>query len=280
MEGNQNKNNQEENSFDSFSGDGWDDYDEEPDYEETNNNIINKEELNNQKENENEIEIISPKYQKGYNKSFGNGYNKKHKKYYDYNINNKNYNYRSYKDNKNSYYERNYNNNSYYDNKNFKDNKNSYYEKNYYRNKNYYNTRDNNLVNKNISYKKGNYNYKKEYRDNKEHLKYHIFEEENIKTPFFYNSKKQQIEENKIIEPKKNYILLENVLQLDKINEEILAKKNEQIQIVKEKISKNLEKEYGALNINADLYVPKKKLMMTSENKPNFNLMNHQSQFK
>ncbi len=280
MEGNQNKNNQEENSFDSFSGDGWDDYDEEPDYEEPNNNIINKEELNNQKENENEIEIISPKYQKGYNKSFGNGYNKKHKKYYDYNINNKNYNYRSYKDNKNSYYERNYNNNSYYDNKNFKDNKNSYYEKNYYRNKNYYNTRDNNLVNKNISYKKGNYNYKKEYRDNKEHLKYHIFEEENIKTPFFYNSKKQQIEENKIIEPKKNYILLENVLQLDKINEEILAKKNEQIQIVKEKISKNLEKEYGALNINADLYVPKKKLMMTSENKPNFNLMNHQSQFK
>ena len=276
MEGNQKQNNQEENSFDSFSGDGWDDYDEEPDYEEPNDNNINKEELNNQKENE--IEIISPKYQKGYNKSFGNSYNKKHKKYYDYNINNKNYNYRSYKDNKNSYYERNYNNNSYYDNKNFKDNKNSYYEKNYYRNKNYYNTRDNNLVNKNISYKKGNYNYKKEYRDNKEHLKYHIFEEENIETPVFYNSKKQQIEENKIIEPKKNYILLENVLQLDKINEKILAKKNEQIQIVKEKISKNLEKEYGALNINADLYVPKKKNLMMSENKPNFNSMNHQSQ--
>ena len=95
-----------------------------------------------------------------------------------------------------------------------------------------------------ISYKKGNYNYKKEYRDNKEHLKYHIFEEENIETPVFYNSKKQQIEENKIIEPKKNYILLENVLQLDKINEKILAKKNEQIQIVKEKISKNFLKSF------------------------------------
>jgi hypothetical protein len=289
----------EEYSSDSFSKDGWGDYDDDLDEEEVTNNKIN-EGIVNQKVDE--IEIISPKYKKSYFNTNSYSYNQKFKKYYEY----KNHNYRNYKDNNyyyseknykdnnyyyseknykdNNYYEKNYrdNHNSYYE-KPYKENKNLYHERNYHnKNKNYYNNNkeNNNLVNKNISYKKGNYNYKKEYRDNKEHLKYHIFEEENIKTPFFYNSKKQQIEENKIIEPKKNYILLENVLQLDKINEEILAKKNEQIQIVKEKISKNLEKEYGALNINADLYVPKKKLMMTSENKPNFNLMNHQSQFK
>ena len=68
------------------------------------------------------------------------------------------------------------------------------------------------------------------------------------------------------------------MLQLDKINDEILAKKNEQVQIVKEKISKNLKKEYGSLNINASLYFPKKKPMMMSENKPNLNLMNPESQ--
>ena len=34
----------------------------------------------------------------------------------------------------------------------------------------------------------------------------------------------------------------------------------EQIQIVKNVINQNLEKEYGTLNINATNYVPKKKL--------------------
>ena len=276
MEGNPNKNNQVENSFDSFSGDGWDSYDDDADYEEPSNNNINQELLSNQKEDE--IEIISSKYKKGYFKSFNNGFNKKFKNnYYDYNKS-KNYNHRSYKDNKIPYYERNYreNGNNYYD-KIYKDNKNSYYERHHYRNKNYYNHNRDNLVNKTLSYKKGNYNYKKEY--NKDHLKIHVFED--IETPVFFNSKKQEDNEEKNIksvEPKKNYILLENVLQLDKINDEILAKKNEQVQIVKEKISKNLEKEYGSLNINASLYFPKKKPMMMSENKPNLNLMNPQSQ--
>ena len=166
------------------------------------------------------------------------------------------------------------------------------------------------MVNKSI--KKGNYNYKKEHKEYKEHLKIHVFEEENIKKPIFYNSKKPSNEEEKkeIIELKnekkeneneennknniqekedeyekekkdiekqnKNYLSLENILQLDKINELILAKKNEQIQIVKDKISKNLEKEYGTLNINANVYIPKRKVMMISQNKPNFNLMNQQ----
>ena len=327
-------NTKENESFDSFSGDGWDDYDDEVDYDETPKNN-NQENINEQKEEE--IEIINPNYQKNYFKSFGNGYNKKYKGYHEYNSK-KPYNHRSYKENNNnSFYERNYRdniNNSYYDKnyrdnhnnsyyeKGFKDNKNSYYERSHYnRNKNFYNNRENrdnnNLVNK--SYRKGNYNYKKEHKDYKEHLKIHVFEEENIKKPIFYNSKKPSnkeekkenlelkenekdednekniknkeneyekekqnvIKEEKEIdinkdENNKNYLLLENILQLDKINDQILAKKNEQIQIVKDKISKNLEKEYGTLNINANVYIPKRKVMMISQNKPNFNLMNQQ----
>ena len=38
----------------------------------------------------------------------------------------------------------------------------------------------------------------------------------------------------------------------------------------------SLEKEYGTLNINANVYIPKRKVMMISQNKPNFNLMNQQ----
>ena len=275
MEGNQNNNNQIDNLNNSLSGDEWDEYDYDDDYDESPNNNINKEEINNQKDDE--IEIISPTYQKTY----VNGYNKKYKNYHEYN-NNKTFNHRNYKDNNNSYYEnRNYRdnvNNSYYE-KNFKNDKNSYYERNQYiRNKNYYNS---NLVNKNTSYKKSNYNYKKDHRNHKEHLKIHVFENENIGKPIFYNSKKQYDDEyNTIIneQPKKNYLKLENILQMDKINDEILIKKNEQIQIVKDKIAKNLEKEYGALNINANVYVPKRKVMMMSQNKPNLNLMIPQSQ--
>ena len=291
MEGNQNK--QPDNLNDSLSGDEWDEYDYDDDYDESPNNNINKEEINNQKDDE--IEIISPTYQKTYPKQYSNGYNKKYKNYHEYN-NNKNFNHRNYKDNNNSYYENrnynnvnnfyeknfrdnNYNNNSYYE-KNYKNDKNSFYERNHYnRNKNYYNS---NLVNKNTSYKKSNYNYKKDHRNHKEHLKIHVFENENIGKPMFYNSKKQYNDEynNKIQneKPKKNYLILENILQMDKINDEILIKKNEQIQIVKDKIAKNLEKEYGALNINANVYVPKRKVMMMSQNKPNLNLMIPQSQ--
>ena len=296
MEGNQNK--QPDNLNDSLSGDEWDEYDYDDDYDESSNNNINKDDINNKKNDE--IEIISPTYQKGYPKQYSNGYNKKYKNYHEYN-NNKNFNHRSYKDSNNSYYEnRNYrdnvnnsyyeknfrdnnfnnNNNSYYE-KNFKD-KSSYYERNHYnRNKNYYNRENSNLVNKKTSYKKGNYNYKKEHRNHKEHFKIHIFENEKIGKPIFYNSKKQNNEEDNLIrneKPKKNYLILENILQMDKINDEILAKKNEQIQLVKDKISKNLEKEYGALNINANVYVPKRKVMMMSQNKPNLNLMIPQSQ--
>ena len=61
MDGNLNK---EEDSYKSFSGDGWDDYDDDLDYDETPNNKINQENLIYQKEDK--IKIISPKYKKGY----------------------------------------------------------------------------------------------------------------------------------------------------------------------------------------------------------------------
>ena len=99
------------------------------------------------------------------------------------------------------------------------------------------------------------FTYKKEYKDkNKEYLKKHIFEE-NIEKPIFYNSKKnnneEEIKANNEEPKKKNYILIKNIIKLENIKETILAKKNEQTQIVKEEIEKNLEKEYGSLNINA-----------------------------
>ena len=278
----------EEYSSDSFSKDGWGDYDDDLDEEEITNNKINQGIVNQKVD---EIEIISPKYKKSYFNTNSYSYNQKFKKYYEY----KNHNYRNYKDNNfyyseknykdNNYYEKNYrdNHNSYYE-KPFKDNKNLYHERNYHnKNKNYYNNNkeNNNLVNKNISYKKGNYSYKKEYKDNnKEYLKKHIFEE-NIEKPIFYNSKKNNNEEEIKVnneEPKKkNYILIKNIIKLENIKETILAKKNEQTQIVKEEIEKNLEKEYGSLNINANIYIPKRKLMMTSKNTPNLNFINSQN---
>ncbi len=280
----------EEYSSDSFSKDGWGDYDDDLDEEEVTNNKIN-EGIVNQKVDE--IEIISPKYKKSYFNTNSYSYNQKFKKYYEY----KNHNYRNYKDNNyyyseknykdNNYYEKNYrdNHNSYYE-KPYKENKNLYHERNYHnKNKNYYNNNkeNNNLVNKNISYKKGNYTYKKEYKDNnKEYLKKHIFEE-NIEKPIFYNSKKinneEEIKVNNEEPKKKNYILIKNIIKLENIKETILAKKNEQTQIIKEEIEKNLEKEYGSLNINANIYIPKRKNMMTSKNTPNLNFINSQSGF-
>ena len=76
--------------------------------------------------------------------------------------------------------------------------------------------------------------------------------EEEIEKPRFYNSKKG--------EQLPPLLKVSDIVQIDNINAEILATKMEQIQLVKNTIKQNLEKEYGTLNINANYYVPKKKL--------------------
>ena len=105
--------------------------------------------------------------------------------------------------------------------------------------------------------------------------------EENIEKPIFYNSKKnnneEEIKANNEEPKKKNYILIKNIIKLENIKETILAKKNEQTQIVKEEIEKNLEKEYGSLNINANIYIPKRKDKMMIENIPKLNFINSQN---
>ena len=80
-------------------------------------------------------------------------------------------------------------------------------------------------------------------------------EEENIAKPLFYNSKK---DENKI---EKKYIITDDFLETRNIDNNIKEIIRETLLSFRSEIKKNLEEEYGTLNINAKNYVPKKKFM-------------------
>lgn len=129
--------------------------------------------------------------------------------------------------------------------------------------------------------------------------------DEDIKTPFFFNSKKDnQVNNTDVVKsstqfkPEENqesaktqnslpfnknkdrqfgqhyndnnfrnqqkkqkhyHLRIQDILQTDKLSTVIELTKQHHIQFVKENISKNIEKEYGPLNINAKQYVPKNK---------------------
>lgn len=110
------------------------------------------------------------------------------------------------------------------------------------------------FIKKRDNYKTGFYN-NSNYTNNSEN-RYQKrswgIKEEEIEKPRFYNSKKG--------ETLPIVLKVSDIVKIDNINAEILATKMEQIQLVKNMIKENLEKEYGALNINANNYVPKKKL--------------------
>ena len=235
---------------------------------------------------------------KPYNKGYDNGYDKGYDKGYDnnyYNSNtyykkwqNDNYGYNNsykYKD-KDNYYEPkkmiekelDYDNKTE-DNKKYNDdividfdkkidkktftsgNTNKFYNKN----KNYgYNSRFNK---NNLGYSTREFNDDKK-RDNK-NTKFRRFkeeelgdkkEEEDIKKPLFYNSKIQGIQETP------HYIKLEDYIKFDHLKEDINAMVKETYLTLKSKINKNLEEQYGSLNINAKTYIPKKKMLLENNN--------------
>ena len=79
--------------------------------------------------------------------------------------------------------------------------------------------------------------------------------EENIAKPLFYNSKK---DENKI---ERKHIMTDDFLETRNIDNNIKQIIRETLIAFRSEIKKNLEEEYGSLNINAKNYVPKKKFM-------------------
>ena len=234
------------------------------------------------------------KYGKKYNKGYDNGYDKGYDNNY-YNSNtyykkwqNDGYGYNNsykYKE-KDNYYEpkkmiekeldydtKNEDNKKYNDDividfdkkidkKNFTSgNTNKFYNKN----KNYgYNSRFNK---NNLGYSTREFNDDKK-RDNK-NTKFRRFkeeefgdkkDEEDIKKPLFYNSKIQGIQETP------HYIKLEDYIKFDHLKEDINEMVKETYLNLKSKINKNLEEQYGSLNINAKTYIPKKKMLLDNNN--------------
>ena len=75
----------------------------------------------------------------------------------------------------------------------------------------------------------------------------------------FYNSKKLGPNTTPPPIPETHTMRIQDIIIIDNIDEEITTKKVSLIQFLKESAKKELEKEYGALNINARNYIPRKK---------------------
>ena len=219
-------------------------------------------------------------FNKGYDNSYyhrnSNYYNRKkqnsdiynNKDYYKYN---KEHNYESKKDYKTVEKEYEYDNPADYDKK-------KYYGKKYNygsRYKNDYNS------NKNISYstrefidddKKNNKNpkFKSEYKqfpkdeENKEKT------DENISKPLFYNSKIANTQEAPANVQK--FIKTEDFIQIENLVFNINKIVRDTYISLRSKMNKNIEEQYGSLNINAKTYVPKRKILKENNNNPNNNI--------
>lgn len=221
----------------------------------------------------------SKPFNKGYDSSYyhrGTYYNRKppndiynnNKEYYKYN---KEHNYESKKDYKTVEKEYEYDNPADYDKK-------KYYGKKYNygsRYKNDYNS------NKNISYstrefidddKKNNKNpkFKSEYKqfpkdeENKEKT------DENISKPLFYNSKIANTQEAPANVQK--FIKTEDFIQIENLVNNINKIVRDTYISLRSKMNKNIEEQYGSLNINAKTYVPKRKILKENNNNPNNNI--------
>jgi hypothetical protein len=133
-------------------------------------------------------------------------------------------------------------------NKFYNNNKKYGYNSRYNKNNLGYNTRefndDKKRENKNNKFRR----FKEEELGDKK-------EEEDIKKPLFYNSKIQGTQETPHI------IKIENFIKFDHLKEDINEIVKETYLNLKTKINKSLEEQYGSLNINADVYIPKKKLL-------------------
>jgi len=178
-------------------------------------------------------------------KKFGNDIysNKNYSKY------NKDYKYDSKKDYGGDYEKKNFGDNKYYDKK-----YNNYNSKYKHGDTPSYNTRE--FVDDNKKYKEKK--IEKELKDENE---------ENISKPSFYNSK---INNNDTPPQNENkYIKTEDFIQTENLVDNIHEIVKEIYTNLKSKISKNLDEEYGKLNINAKIYVPKNKILKDNEENNN-----------
>ena len=153
-------------------------------------------------------------------------------------------------------------NNKYY-NSNKKYNYNQKYNKNYsgYNSKEY--NDDKKPENKNNKFRR----FKEEELSDKG-------EEEDIKKPQFYNSKIQGAQD---IPPQIKNIKIEDFIDVSNLKEEINKIVKETYMELKAQIDKDLEEQYGSLNINAKTYVPKKKILGNNMNNYGPNFINNNS---
>ena len=118
-----------------------------------------------------------------------------------------------------------------------------------------------------------NNKYKKRFGKEEEEEINEKKEEENISKPLFYNSK---INNNKIEEVKVNqqkYIKTEEFIQIENLVNNINKIVRDTYLSLKTKLNKNIEEQYGSLNINAKTYVPKRKIL--KDNNMNNNDINY-----
>ena len=101
-------------------------------------------------------------------------------------------------------------------------------------------------------------------------------EEEKITKPIFFNSKinnnNKKIEESPIEQVKS--IKIEDFIQIENLVDNINAIVRDTYKNLKSTLNNKIEEEYGSLNINAETYVPKNKLLrnrMLNNNNNNFN---------
>ena len=214
-------------------------------------------------------------FNKGYdnnNNYYNNNtyYNKKRTNYDFYNNNNKNF-YKSNKD-YNNYESKNnyktvekYNYDDNYDKKNFGDkNKGKKNGFNKYKNNDY-----NNNIRSSVPYRtrefndNKNNNYKNNFKKFEKEEEIQDKEEEKLTKPIFYNSKINN--NNKIIEEapieQVKSIKIEDFIQIENLVDNINIIVRDTYKNLKSMLNNKIEEEYGSLNINAETYVPKNKLL-------------------
>ena len=153
-------------------------------------------------------------------------------------------------------------NNKYYNN-----NKKYNYSQRYNKNNSGYNTKEYNEDKKSENKKNKYWRFKEEELPDKK-------EEEDIKKPLFYNSKIQGPQE---IPPQIENIKIEDFIDVSNLKEEINKIVKETYMELKTQIDKDLEEQYGSLNINAKTYIPKKKILGNNLNNYGQNFINNNS---
>ena len=230
------------------------------------------------------------KVSKPFNKGYDNGYEKS----YDNNYYNSNTYYKKWQNSESSYYNKYKDRDNYYDHKkmiekeldydnkqdedkkdekkdesenneitidfnkkidrkNFTSGNNKYYNSNKkYGFNRQYNKNNSGFGNREYPDDKKSENKNNRFRRFKEEEVTDKNEEEDIKKPLFYNSK---------IQGTQDFIKIEEFINVENLKEDINQIVKDTYLELKAEINKDLEEQYGSLNINAKTYIPKKKIL-------------------